>query len=364
MLYYFEIEYFECTHQQDVCATIIMDLPQGNLSDVKLNPFVIDIVNQPFMRDGIQKVPNHKPILVDNVNVYPLHQIQNTTIDITCRYQDNPGLSNLRSFSFTIYALLPSGNLFFPHSQLDFTCRNYYDAYERLFQKGFLVASPHIPNSQIGFESGSYYLNDLTASTEVLRVLGANPQSRVEIDSVASNGSVSQISISKIYSRQIHPFLLCDWVLLNIGFVHDQGNIYGLTDVDYFAGVLSLGGQALQQVFVKKEKVGYSLIVQDATQKQQCRLVRVFYLHELQHYLHQEFNVTITLSNHQLASICSYYNQVDQWSQIIAQVPAEVDAFRNNTPNVCRQDLFNHVATYFGITLAQAQRLMVMMHFR
>lgn len=362
MLYYFEIEYFEWAQQHDVCATIIMDLPQGNLSDVKLNSFVIDIVNHPFMKSGIQKVSYHNPILVDNINVYPHHQMPNTAIDITCRYQEKPGLGNFRSFSFTIYALLPSGNLFFPQSQLDFTCRNYYDAYEKLFQKGFLVPSPPLPNSQIGFETGSYYLNHLMTTTEVLRVLGTNAQNWVEVDSVASNGCVSRITIPNNYSRQLQPFLLCDWVLLNIGFVHNKGNIYGLKDVDYFAGVLSQGGQAQQQVFVKKERVGYSLIIQDATQKLQCRLIRVFYLHELQYYLHQEFNGAISLSNKQLAYICDYYNQVGQWSKIIAQMPAEVDAFGNNNPNASRQDLYNYVATHFGITFAQAQSLMVMMH--
>ena len=362
MLYYFEIEYFEWAQQHDVCTTIIMDLPQGSLNDVKLNPFVIDIVNHPFMRNGIQKVPYHNPILVDNINVYPPHQIPNTAIDITCRYQEEPGLSNLRSFCYTIYALLPSGNLYFPQSQLDFTCRNYYDAYERLFKKGFLVPSPPLPNSQIGFKTGSYYINHLTASSEVIRVLRTNAQSRVEVDSVASNGCVSRITISNNYSRQIQPFLLCDWVLLNIGFIHNKGNIYGLIGVDYFAGVLSQGGQAQQQVFVKKERVGYSLIIQDATQSQQCRLTRVFYLHELQYYLHQELNVAITLSNKQLADICDYYNQVERWSKIIAQMPAEVDAFRINNPNASRQDLYNHVATHFGITFAQAQSLMVIMH--
>ena len=362
MLYYFEIKYFEWAHQQEVCATIIMDLPQGNLSDVKQNPFVIDIVNHPFMKNGIQKLPYHNPILVDNINVYPQHQIPNTAIDVTCRYQKKPGLGNFRSFSFTIYALLPSGNLFFPQSQLDFTCRNYYDAYERLFQKGFLVPSPPLPNSQIGFETGSYYINHLTASSEVIRALGTNAQNRVDVDSVASNGCVSRITIPNNYSRQLQPFLLCDWVLLNIGFVHDKGNIYGLKDVDYFAGVLSQGGQAQQQVFVKKERVGYSLIIQDATLESQCRLIRVFYLHELQYYLHQEFNAEITLSNHQLAGISDYYNQLERRSMIIVQMPAEVDAFKNSTPNSSRQDLYNHVATHFGITFAQAQSLMVMMY--
>lgn len=362
MLYSFEIEYFDCAHQQDVCATIVMDLPQRNLSDVKLNPFVIDIVNHPFMKNGIQKVPYHKPILVDNVNVYSLLQLPSSAINITCRYQDNPDLGNLRSFSFTIYALLPSGNLLFPHSQLDFTCRNYYDAYERLFQQGFLVASPNIPNSQIGFEKGSYYLIHLIASTEMLKVLETDTQNRIEVESVASNGCVSRITKPNNDGRQIQPFLLCDWVLLNIGFVHNKGNLYGLIDADYFVGVLSLCGQAQQQVFVKKEKVGYSLILQDATQKQQCRLIRIFYLHELQHYLHQELNATISLSNHKLADICDYYNQVGQWSKIIAQMPTEVDAFSNNNPNASRQDLYNHVATHFGITFAQAQSLMVMMH--
>lgn len=361
MLYYFEIEYFEWTHKQDVCVTIIIDLPQGNLSDVKNNIFLIDIVNHPFMKVGIQKVAHHKPILVDNVNVYSLPQVPNFATDITCRYQESPGLSNLKSFSFTIHALIPSG-YFFPQTQLEFTCRNCYDSYECLFQKGFLVASPYIPNSQIGLEIGCYYLNNLTASTELLTVLGASAHNRVVVDSIASNGVVSRITIPNNYSRQIQPFLLCDWVMMSIGFIHYKGNIYGLIDVDYFAGVLSKGGQAQQNVFFKKERVGYSLIIKDATRKQQCRLIRVFYLHELQHYLHQEYNVAITLSNHQLSGICNYYNQVEQWSQIIAQMPTEVYAFNNSNPSAGRQALYSHVATRYGITIEQAQNQLAIMH--
>jgi len=67
MLYYFEIQYFEEIHLCEIIAPVILDLPQDNIHDVRLNPFVIDIVNHPFMRAGIERVQNHNEKLVDNI---------------------------------------------------------------------------------------------------------------------------------------------------------------------------------------------------------------------------------------------------------------------------------------------------------
>ena len=52
-----------------------MDLPQATIQEVRLNPFVIDLVNLPFIKAGIEGFLNHEVSLVDNIHLYSLPTI-------------------------------------------------------------------------------------------------------------------------------------------------------------------------------------------------------------------------------------------------------------------------------------------------
>ena len=362
MLYYFEIQYFEEIHLCEIIAPVILDLPQDNIHDVRLNPFVIDIVNHPFMKAGIEQIRNHKEKLVDSIYEFNNNAVSNTVQVITCRYQEIPGLSNFRTFSFKIYVDVAIG-YFFPYSQIEFTCRNYFDEYERLYQTGCYVKPPHIPNSHVGFENDYYYLNQLPGSVELLRIVDTANQQRIIADSIAANGVVSQISIPNAYGKQIRPLLLNDWILLLIGFAPVRGDIYGLRDVDYFEGVLSRGGNAATSIFVKKESVGYGLMIEDETQVAGCSIITFFYLHELQNMVWNVFHANITLNNQQLTNICQRYNQIGQVSFIIATITVEVEKYLHDNPERNSQaEIVDYLAMHYSISTNEAQSMIGIMH--
>lgn len=74
MLYSFDILYHDESSQRRVPGTIIIDLPQQIVADVRRNPFVIDLVNCAFMKDGILNMPGHKNTLVNHY-LHSIHEI-------------------------------------------------------------------------------------------------------------------------------------------------------------------------------------------------------------------------------------------------------------------------------------------------
>ena len=127
MLYSFDILYFDEPSQRRVPGTIIMDLPQQNIADVHRNPFVIDIVNQAYMMDGIKQMPHHQAKLVDNIQQYG-SAITTPTAEIKCVYRDSD--LGHKMFWFNIYAIITE-NTFFPVSELTFNCTDDYEAYSK-----------------------------------------------------------------------------------------------------------------------------------------------------------------------------------------------------------------------------------------
>ena len=362
MLYSFEIEYFETIHLCDVRATYIMDLPQAQLNDVKLNPFVIDILNHPFIAAGIRRIANHRPVIVDNIDTYPFATVPNSATDVNCRYQQQPGLSNIRTFSFTIAADVPQGfNL--SNTQLEFTCPRDYAFYEQLFMSGLLVQAPHIPNTTVAVANGNYYLWYVEGRVELLRVTNAQNPNSVELDSVAENGLLSRVRLTPVTKNSMRPIRLSDQLLMMIGFIGQRGNLFGLVDVDYFEGVLGGQGGFAMTVFLIKDSIGYSLAVQDVHSQYGCRLCKCFYMDELQASMWQHYHARITLENFQLAAISAFFNNMDFYCGVIRRLPQVVSAYiSQNGVAVNRQQTITYVANHFGITTEEASRLMDSMH--
>lgn len=359
MLYSFDIQYFEEPHQCDLIVTIIMDLPQAQLSDVKLNPFVIDIVNHAFMKAGIEKIHGRKMSLVDSIHEHHTG-VPNTVKDITCRYQEQPGLSNENSFIFKIAADVPQG-YYFPCSQMVFTCSEDFEAYEKLYQSGRLIAAPLIPNSQTPIANGLYYLLYIQQTVEVMRVVDAINPNNVQMESIAADQTISPLTLSLSNRGQMRPIRLSDKLLTMIGFVFQTGNVYGLVGIDYFEGVLSGQGIPQMQVYLQRDRSGYSVIVPSVNAHFGCKLIKCFYLHDLQDILQRELNVSIIMSVSQLAAIAFFFTNVEFCCHIIETLPIEIESYiSSHRPLVVsREQIVKHVAAHYGISEKEASHFMI-----
>ena len=316
MLYSFEIQYFEQINQFELVVPIIMDLPQATIQEVRLNPFVIDLVNLPFIKAGIEGFPNHEVSLVDNIHLYSLPTIPSAATSITCRYQEAPGRSDYKTFEFKVFAVIPM-NCYFPQSEFIFTCRHLFDAYEQLFQSRRFVTAPDIPNPHYG---------------------------------------VSQTT----------PIRLTDQLMTLVGFSYlNDASIKALSSVNCFIGEATDIFNTKIQVFIKRKSFGYSLIVPDPAANSGCRLERFFYLQELQYILSKELKATINITHAQMASVNQHITDTEHLAKIISEIPVVIDAYnaQNNSQKPSRQQTITYVGKHFNISFNDAQRIMVMMHY-
>lgn len=359
MLYSFDIKYFEEPHQCELDVTIIMDLPQAQLSEVKVNPFVIDIVNHAFMKAGIKRIHGRGMNLVDAIHEHHTG-VPNTAQDIICRYQKLPGLSNNNSFTFKIAADVPQG-YYFPCSHMVFTCSEDFESYEMLYQSGRLVGAPLIPNTQTPIANGQYYLLYIQQTVEMIRVVDASNPNNVRMESIAANQSLSSLTLSLANRGQMRPIRLSDKLLSMMGFIFQKGNIYGLVGVDYFESVLSGQGVPLMQVYLQRDRIGYSLIIPKVNAQFGCKLIKCFYLHELQDILLRQLNVSIVLSIPQLAAISYFFTNVEFCCYIIENLPAEIENYKTSQHPlaVSREQVVKHVAAHYGISEKQASHFMI-----
>lgn len=360
MLYSFDIQYFEEISQKELPVTFIMDLPQESIQKVRLNPFVINLVNHSFIRDGIKRVPNHKDRLVDNVQSYT-GDISDSFVDISCKYQEQYTSSDYKSFEFTVRAVIPPKS-FFPQDPLVFICGELYDAYENLYESGRFVKAPIISISRIGMAVGYYYRCNLIDSIELLKVSSLDDISTM-VDSVSEKGGLSPMNLNGLALRQVRPLRVNDQLLRMIGFTYvNSRSIYGLKGVTLFGGVVNRTKNESYQLFIKKNRVGYDIIVEDSSSDGGCRLIRFFYLHEMQHYLLQEYNTLINLSHKKETRICQHINQTERLSIIITKIPEVLDAFYFQNHEPTRQQVIEHVASQVNVTFDEAQRLLVLLH--
>jgi len=362
MLYSFDIQYFEPAVQGLVNVTAILDLPQNSIQNVKVNPFVVDLVNHPFIKAGLKQMPGNQQELVDNIR--PFNSIvPNTAVKVSCKYQASSGDSEYKTFVFNISFVysscyIPSNN------PLVFTCGCLYDAYERLFQSGHYVLTPRIPNVQYGWTVGHYYLCELLGACELMEVTRCT-NNGILVDSVAENGTISSISLNQNCIGQLRPIRLNDQLMTMMGFNYvNNKSIYGLTGVNFFEGVLNCNGTAAFQVFVKRDTVGYSLIVYDSAANNNCRLLKCFYLHELQELLQKEYHASIRLAQSQLISICQFMNDTTRHAKIVSQIYSVISLcyLQNQPSKPTRGQIITYVASHFGITPQEAQNIMALMH--
>lgn len=360
MLYSFDILYFEETSQNELPVTFIWDLPQKTIREVRLNPFVFNLVNHSFIRDGIARVPNHQGILVDNVYSYT-GDIQNNFVEISCRYQEKCINSDYKSFEFTVRAIIPP-NRFFPQDPFVFICGELYDAYEFLYESGCFIKAPIIPVSKIAMAVGYYYRCILIDSVELLKVTSVGDTSAM-VESVSEKGGISQMNLDSSTLRQVQPLRLNDKLLGILGFTFENNsNVYGLKGVNLFVGVVNRTENQSYQLFIKKNRVGYDIIVEDSSSTCGCRLIRCFYLHEMQYYLLQEYNTLINLKRDKVTHICQHINKTERLSRVISKIPEIMNALYSQNPQPTREQVIVHIATCFNMKFEEAQRLLVLLH--
>ena len=218
MLYSFDVKCNMGSPCGVLDATIIMNLPQSNLDDVKRNPFVIDIVNHPNISAGIKAVRNHCNNLVDNIREYKT-AMPNSVNEITCRYQEQAGCWNYKTFSFKIYVDALSGC--WPYNLLEFTCKTDYDVYEKLYQSRKYVIDTFLPNTFASIDNGYYYQIGLTATIDVVRIANTNNSQNIQAEIVDAKGVVSKVTINDLTRSLLYPIRLNDELLSLIGFTYE-----------------------------------------------------------------------------------------------------------------------------------------------
>lgn len=361
MLYSFDIKYNVGLFNGMYDATIIMKLPQSNLDDVKRNPFVIDIVNHPNISAGIKVVQNHCNNLVDNIREYKT-AMPNSINEITCRYQEQAGCWNYKTFSFKIYVDAPSGC--WPLNQLDFICKPDYDIYEKMYHGGQYVIAPFLPNTFADIAVGYYYEIGSIATVDMVRIVNVVNSQSIQAETVDANGTVNTIVIDILTRSRLSYIRLNDEMLSMIGFRYTKGNIYNLTNADYFEGVLTNQRNAQFQVYIHRGRVGYSLIVADPNNNDGYRLLPFFFLHELQYLLMTEYNANITLSYQKMSDISRYLNEVILGERIMSNLPLFINSLigQNNGQTLSMQQIVNKVVNHFGINELIAKHYLTTMH--
>lgn len=360
MFYSFKIKYFDPIFRNNAQATVILNLPQADPMDVKKNPFVIDLVNAPFMKAGIEALPNHCQALEDNIHVYG-STMPNTAKEIVCRFAEKITTGDYKSFTFKVYVDALSGYVWPFNNQLDFIYGDDFDEYEYLYQSGKYVLAPHLSIPFAGVDDGYYFQIGLTSTVEVVRITNASDPQRLKAEAIDYRGTVSPLVLSLINRSRLFPIRLTDGLLSVIGFSHQYGNIYGLKNVDYFEGMLSVSGNLRKQFFLRRDRVGYSLIVEDKLENLGCQLKKCFYLQELQQLLLQEYNAKIIFNNQELTNLCNYLNSVILGGRIIATLPEVMDnlSAQSNGQTLTTAQIVDHVAQYYKVSKTVAQHYLL-----
>lgn len=321
MLYSFDILYYDEPSQRRVPGTIIIDLPQQNIADVRRNPFVIDLVNCAFMKDGILNVPGHKNTLVDNIDFYgPV--LRDTVSDIKCLYRDCA--TGHKSFYYYIYAKI-TNNTFFPVSELTFTSTVDYEAYEELYYKGYLIPSPQIPLSKVTPQIGYYYLSCNNSTVSLLRL--------VNVSSLAN----------------VRPVRLCDELFSLMGFAYLTGKLYGIPQCEYYERKVVQPNNSTNVIQFKKERIGFRLVIADENEQYGCKLIPVFSLHELQYEVDCNQHFKMTLTPFQEQEICKFENCTFFGAKVIEELPSMMEQFKIHNRGFSLSDKIKHVANHYGI---------------
>lgn len=364
MLYAFNIRYFEEQHQGYIEVPIIMDLPQANLADVKMNPFVIDIINYPFMKAGIQNMPGHSAVLVDNIYEYP-YPIPNHPYEITCKYQKNPGNGAFYNFNFKINAIVPAG-YYLPHDHLEFTCHYDYDAYEELFYQLRFIKAPIILPSNPLVQNGFYYQLKMPVAIDAIKIIDAHDTNNIIAESIDLLGNVSSLNLTPSNSAQVCSIRLRDEFLRKLGFaLRANSNLYGQVDINYFEGSLVGNNGVDIPIYLRKDdRVGYSFLKIDRARNVVIDTIKCFWMEELQEILFHEYHEKIDLSNQQLADLAVYLTNVNYCSNIISRLPYLLQAFFAQRGQVqpSHNDVISFVSSQFQITPNEAEHYLHILH--
>lgn len=358
MLYSFDILYFDEPSQRRVPGTIIMDLPQQNIADVHRNPFVIDIVNQAYMMDGIKQMPHHQAKLVDNIQQYG-SAITTPTAEIKCVYRDSD--LGHKMFWFNIYAIITE-NTFFPVSELTFNCTDDYEAYEELYYKGQLIASPQIPHTNSAPQIGHYYLLYNLATVDLLKVVNAAIPSPLQMQVITVGGQAGVISINNVGVGQVRPVRLCDELFQLMGFNYIDGNLYGIPQCEFYElnNTQPNGSNCLIQV--KKNRIGYDFVIPNANAQYGCKLISIFSLHELQDMVAKHINAKFGLTPAQEQAIALFWNNLYFGAKVIEELPTLLEAYKQNNPNSSLSDKIAYVASYYKIAKPLASHYLIALH--
>lgn len=212
--------------------------------------------------------------------------------------------------------------------------------------------------------TGGYYYQ-LLLQGGIREILRTNSQGRME--TISRTGSVSTITLTPINRGQVSPIRLTDQLLTMVGFTFNTGNIYSLTEVEYFEGLITDNTGTQIAIYLRKDSVGYTLVVPVAGAPQNCKLMKCFRIHELQELLRNEYNARIVLSRPQLVSLCIYLNNLWQWSKIIETLPGVASSFKSSYyaqhhVQPCRDLVVTHIANCYNITDQEATYFMNVLH--
>lgn len=334
MLYSFDILYYDEPSQRRVPGTIIIDLPQQNVADVRRNPFVIDLVNYAFMKDGILNVPGHKNKLVDNIDFYG-YDLRDTVSDIKCIYRDC--VTGHKFFYYYIYAKI-TFNTFFPISELTFASTVDYEAYEELYYRGYLISGPQIPLSKVMPQIGYYYLHNNISTVNLLRL--------VNVSGLAN----------------VRPIRLCDELFSLMGFAYLTGKLYGIPQCEYYERKVVLPDNSTKVIQFKKERIGFRLVIADENEQYGCKLIPIFYLHELQYEVDYNQHFKMTLTPIQEREISQFENKVFFEAKVIEELPNILEKYKAQNSGYSLSDKINHVASHYCISGPMANHYLHSIH--
>ena len=357
MLYSFDIQYYDEPSQRRMPGTIIIDLPQQYVADVRRNPFVIDLVNCAFMKDGILNLLGHKDRLVDNIDYYgPV--LRDTVSDIKCLYRDSA--TGHKSFYYYIY-IKKTANTFFPVSELTFNSTVDYEAYEELYFRGYFISAPQIPLSIVTPQSGYYYLFYNISTVNLLKFVNVSGLTNHMMQVITANGLGNVINTT-IGSVQVRHVRLCDELLILMGFTYLTGKLYDIPQCEYYEKRVVLSDNTKRVIQLKKERIGFNLVIADKNEQYGCKLIFVFSLHELQYEIDFNLHFKMIITQMQEVEISQFENKMFFDAKVIEELPIMLEKYKSQNSESTLSDKIKYVASYYRIAEPMASHYLLSIH--
>lgn len=357
MFYYLPLSDLGPYHR-GVTAELVFDLPQITIDEARRNPFVRDLVENPYVHAHLlRNVGDERPD-TELLNVYngSPHSYRCQEIKIVYQNHDiTPNHAGHREFVFYIYACI-SEAVPFPEPEFFFTVTTQYDYYLDLFGRDQLVIM-HASVHQPPFHLHNYLCVSTGAVTVEVGVINCVSDNQGLQHLVLSDVGQTEITITNANRDIIHPIRMTDELLTQMGFVMTTSAIYRYPEQDHFDKPITVRGETKLLSLIRRGQYSYELLVEDARTAYGTMAYQVDYLHDLQIQIRACYQYDLTPNP---GNLKGYLQRKQNDSYFTANhrhlIKQYYDGLKHPLPT--RAEFLNDVAQYYRISIDIARTYM------